>query len=285
MLEEITHFVNWIRRRNPIAHTWQDYRSDLRHFVATVGDRDPAKITYRDIDAFVNDQVDAGYAPATVNRRLTTIASLYDFLATDDPTLVCPVIIKRHGLHQRRRLPRPVPAADLAAFFAQIEGSRDKAMFTLMLRCGLRRAEIAALKLSDLYLHERPPRLVVCCKNRRERAVYLSPQASYALRHYLAERPPVASDYVFLSYQGDGLTTTAIHKRLMRYRKRAGVHLTGHQLRHTFANDLVAADVPITTVQKLLGHTWVATTQVYVVAADPKVKADFYAAMQRLSGW
>ena len=64
------------------------------------------------------------------------------------------------------------------------------------------------------------------------------------MRSYLAERPEATSDFVFLSYQLDGLSTTAIHKRLMRYRERSGVHLTAHRLRHSFANDLIEADVP-----------------------------------------
>jgi site-specific recombinase XerD len=71
----------------------------------------------------------------------------------------------------------------------------------------------------------------------------------------------------------------------MRYRKKAGIHLTAHQLRHTFANDLVAQDVPVTTVQKLLGHSWLATTQTYVAANNRKVQADFYAVVQEMEGW
>ena len=98
-------------------------------------------------------------------------------------------------------------------------------------------------------------------------------------------RPSTPSNHVFLSYQGNGLSTTAIHKRLMRYRDEAGVHLTAHQLRHCFANDLVEADVPITTVQKLLGHAWLATTQLYLAANDRKVQADFYAAVGQLDSW
>jgi len=63
------------------------------------------------------------------------------------------------------------------------------------------------------------------------------------------------------------------------------VHLTAHQLRHTFANDLVGADVPITTVQKLMGHAWLATTQLYLAANDRKVQADFYEAADQLESW
>jgi integrase/recombinase XerD len=71
----------------------------------------------------------------------------------------------------------------------------------------------------------------------------------------------------------------------MRYRTQAGVHLTAHCLRHSFANDLIDADVPVTTVQKLLGHTWLETTQAYVTANDRKVQDDFYAACRKLEGW
>jgi integrase/recombinase XerC len=71
----------------------------------------------------------------------------------------------------------------------------------------------------------------------------------------------------------------------MVYRERADIHLTAHQLRHSFANDLVSADVPVTSIQKLLGHAWLSTTQTYVSANDPKVQADFYAAAQQLAGW
>jgi len=117
------------------------------------------------------------------------------------------------------------------------------------------------------------------------RPVYLSPQAEKALRLYLEDRPAIACDHLFLSYQGKGLSTTAVHKRLMRYRHQAGVELTTHRLRHTFANDLVSADVPVTSIQKLLGHTWLVTTQAYVAANDKQVQADFYAACDQLESW
>lgn len=285
MIDEITRFVNWMRRRNPQARTWRDYGYDLKQFVAVVGDRPPETVTIRDVDSFVMAQAARGLKPATINRRLAAITSLYTFLSDETPDLVCPVLLRRHILRERQRLPRPVPAADLQRFFAVIEGSRDRAMFLLMLRCGLRISEIAKLRLHDLYLDESPPRLLVTGKNSKERSVYLSPQAEQALRHYLRERMQTGSDFVFLSYQGEGMSTTAVHKRLMRYREKAGVALTAHQLRHSFANDLVAVDVPVTSIQKLLGHSWLATTQTYASANDRKVQADFYAAIQKVEGW
>ena len=154
-------------------------------------------------------------------------------------------------------------------------------MFLLMLRCGLRISEVAELQLADLYLDE-----AAAAHGRPRQGLQgalrlpLSPGRA-ALRAYLAERPPAPSDYVFLSYLGDGMSTTAIHKRLMVYRERAGVHLTAHRLRHRFANDLLTADVPVTSIQKLLGHRWLETTQVYVDANDRQVQDDYYAASGR----
>jgi site-specific recombinase XerD len=285
MLSQIDDFVNWVRRRNPAARTWRDYSYDLAQFVALMGDRSPGEITHRDIDRFVNSQVSRGFKPATVNRRLAAILALFTYLADEDPALVCPVIPRRHFLRQPQRLPRPVKEDDLRSFFAVIEGARDKAMFILMLRCGLRIGEVASLLLSDLYLDEPAPRLVVHGKGSRERTVYLSLQAEHALRRYLAERPPARSDFVFLSYQLDGLSTTAIHMRLVHYRAQAQVYLTSHRLRHTFANDLLTAGAPVTSIQALLGHRWLETTQIYVQANDQTVQADYYAACLKLEGW
>ncbi len=221
MLVEIECFVNWLRRRNAEARTWRDYGYDLKQFVEVVGDQPPAAITFHDVDRFVIQQAENGFGPATINRRLAAVQSLYAFLSDDDPALVCPMLPHRHILHQPRRLPRPVPHDDLDKFFAVIDDVRDRAMFTLMLRCGLRIAEVAHLQLVDLYLDEDRPRLVARGKGSKERSVYLSPQAERSLREYLRTRPHVACAVVFLSYLGAGLSTTAIHKRLMLYRAQA----------------------------------------------------------------
>lgn len=302
MLSEINQFVNWIRRRNPEARTWKDYGYDLRQFANLLGDPDPTAVTFRDIDRFVNHQVSRGFQPTTINRRLATLVSFFTFLSDEDPALLCPVLPKRHFLRERERLPRPVQPDALKAFFASVdlavqsgvpEAIRDRAMFILMLRCGLRIGEVANLRLDNLYLEEPRPRLVVNGKGSRERIVYLSPQALRALRRYLAARPDTLSEHIFLAYHRDGMSTTAVHMRLLHYRKEAEVtyalpaagRVTAHRLRHSFANDLLSADVPVTTIQKLLGHRWLETTQIYVQANDRQVAADYYAACEKLEDW
>jgi site-specific recombinase XerD len=285
MLAEIERFVNWVRRRSPEAHTWRDYRCDLRFFAEVVGDRPPNQITFREVDRFVSQQSERGFKATTINRRLAAVIELYAYLSPEDDGLICPVLPHRHHLREPQRLPRPLPEEDLQRFFAAITDLRDRAAFLLMLRCGLRISEVASLRLSDLFLEEAHPRLVIQGKGSRERAVYLSPLAEQALRDHLASRPAVASDFVFLTYQNKKFSSHAIHLRLMRYREKSAVSITAHRLRHTFANDLVNADVPVTSIQKLLGHRWIESTQNYVMANDHQVQADYYAACPRIEGW
>lgn len=141
MLSEIERFVNWTRRRSPEARTWKDYGYDLRFFVEVVGDRPPKEITFRDVDRFIAVQSEKGFKPATINRRLASVISLYDFLAVEDDELAYPVIVKRHHVREHQRLPRPMDEESLRRFFAVIPcghnltDKRDRAMFLLMLRC------------------------------------------------------------------------------------------------------------------------------------------------------
>ena len=285
MLSEARQFVNWIRRSRPEAHTWKDYCSDLKFFAAAVGDRPLKQINFHDVDAFVIQQSEKGFKPKTINRRLTTIMALYEFFSPDDESLVCPVIFGRQHLPEPRRLPRPVQIDDLRRFFAVIDDARDRAMFSLMLRCGLRIAEVAALRLNELYLKEEMPRMLLHGKGSRERPAYLSRQALRVLQDHLELRPRCKDEHIFLTYQLKGLSTHAIQMRLEHYRKAAGVYFTCHQLRHSFATDLNDVDIPITSLQRLMGHQWIETTMLYVQANDKKVESDFRTASQKLEGW
>lgn len=285
MFSDIDRFVKWLRRRNPSADTAKSYQYHLRKFTEVVGNCDPADVTLHDVDDFIQFQAERGLKSSSINRSLTAVTSLYRFLADENPTLECPVLRHRHWLRDHQRLPRAVPKEEVEKLFAVIEDRRDRAIFLLMLRSGLRVSEVARLTLRDLFLAESPPRLRIHGKNDRERSVYLSAATVLALKAYLAERPKVENDTVFLTYAGEGIGVRGIQKRLQQYRQMAGIELTAHQLRHNFANNLVLADVPVTSIQKLLGHVWVGTTQNYIAANDAKVKADFVKATAWLEAW
>lgn len=285
MQVEIEQFINWIRMKNPYARTWRDYQCDLALFRHVIGDMSLADILPHHLDGFVKFQVEKGYKASTVNRRVAAIVSLYRYWTLEGKALTCPVLPKRHYLREPQRLPRPVNEQDLRRYFQFIDDVRDRAMFTLMLRCGLRIGEVSALQTPDLYLGESPSRMIVRGKGARERTMYLSADAERSLQAWLDRRPKARDKHVFLSYQRKQLPTTSITKRINYVRAISGVDLTAHRLRHTFADHLLSAGTPITSIQKLMGHRFVETTQTYAIANDRQVQADFYKASEKLDGW
>jgi integrase/recombinase XerC len=282
MLPEVERFGKWLRRRNPHTTTHIHYTSDLKLFFTWL-DKPIAGVTVTDVDRFIEHCQTRGYAHATINRRLAAIHSLYQFLSFEaDSAPSNPVRFKRHLIRQGRQLPRDVEDALLDQLFAVITSSRDRAMFFLMLRCGLRVGEVRNLSLDDLMLQPTRgslPRLRVDGKNSTERIVYLSAQAHAALQTWLKVRPTGNDAALFLNRFGRRFTVTGIQDRLAHYCHIAGIWVTCHQLRHTLGRHLAEARVPVTTIQRLFGHARLRTTELYIHLSDPEVQASYEAAM------
>ena len=179
-------------------------------------------------------------------------------------------------------MPRDVDHASLARLFSVIESPRDRAMYVLMLRCGLRVGEVHNLSLGDVDIDRgdgRLARLWLRGKNGSERVVFLSPQALAALRRWLDERPAVHDRAVFVGRTCCRLSVRTIQHHLSRYCREAGVRVTCHQLRHTFGHHLVEAGMPVTSIRRLLGHERLRTTQLYIRVSNQKLKEDYEAAI------
>jgi site-specific recombinase XerD len=286
MVSEIDRFGKWLRRRSPHSTTHRHYTSDLTLFFAWAGTA-PSAVGLRDVDAYVEHCQGLGHAVATVNRRLAALGAFYRFLALEsDDAPPNPVLPHRHFVRQGRRLPRDVQDDDLARLFAVIAAPRDRAMFLLMLRCGLRVGEVRNLSLPDLYLQPVSgslPRLWLRGKGGSDRVAYLSPEALAAVRAWLAARPAGDDPALFLNRFGARLTVTGIQDRLAHYCRQAGLWLTCHQLRHTFARHVIEAGMPVTSVQRLLGHVRLRSTETYLHISDRRVQADYEAAMAHLT--
>lgn len=288
MFPEIEKFKKHLRRQHPHTTTHRHYTSDLRLFF-TWANKPPTKITISDIDAYIAHCQEQGHAIATINRRLAALSAFYRFLQLNGTTPpVNPVIPRRHFVHQGRRLPRDVDEARLEKLLTIVTSPRDRTMFLLMLRCGLRVGEIRQLSMIDLDLQPAPgflPRLWVKGKGGKQRVVYLSQQALTALKEWLAVRPTGSDPAVFLNRFGCRLSVAGIQKRLAKYCRQAGIWLTCHQLRHTFGRHLTEAQVPVTTTQRLLGHAQLRTTQIYTHLSNRQAQAEFDAAMAHIAGW
>lgn len=282
---EIDGFEQYWRRRKPGRSTAIHYRSDVNIFFRWA-QLPPAAITVHHIDQFIDWQRELGRASTTIQRRLVAVRMFYDYLAyIREEEIPNPVVPRRHYLAYERRLPRDVSDDVIAQLFGAIgDHLRDRAIFTLMLHAGLRVGELSQLRLADVrFSNEHMPFVRLNGKGEQERVVYLSTTAAQLLDEYLKERPRDGPEQIFLNYQGQPISVTGIQLRMAHYCRQAHIWITCHQLRHTYATRMIGADVPITSVQKLLGHNSIHTTQLYVHVADSKVEKDYRAAVLRIS--
>jgi site-specific recombinase XerD len=286
MKTAIVDFKAYLQRRYPDRSTGKHYVSDLTIFSQFVGKTSPRDITVKTIDAFVQAQQAAKLKPATINRRLSAISSFFEFLIAEaeDDTWRNPVRWKRHSVRTGHHLPRDVSDEIAEALLSVVNDPRDRAIFTLMLKAGLRVGEVVTLTLNDI---EPSPqhnlaRLRVCGKGRKERTTWLTQEAWLELAAWLNVRPESLSQALFLNQHARPLSVSGIQYRLKQYRQQTGLDLTCHQLRHTFARRLAEHHMPVDSLAKLLGHNHLQTTQLYIDGAAPSVRQDFERAMQGL---
>jgi site-specific recombinase XerD len=283
--QQIDGFEKYWRRRKPGSSTALHYASDVRIFFKWAQEKSPDDITVHDVDEFIGWQQSLGRAQATIRRRLIALRMFFDYLAyIREKNIANPVITQRHYIDQDHHLPRDIRQEEIEKLFIVIgDHLRDRTIFTMMLHTGMRVGEIVSLRLADIYLSEnRPPHLRVIGKGQRERIAYLSATATLLLNEYLAKRPGKTEEKVFLNRRGKPITITGIQLQLAKYCRQAGIWVTCHQLRHTFACRMIAARVPVTSVQKMLGHTSIRTTQIYVQVADTQVERDYHAGIQKV---
>ncbi len=296
MVPEMLTFNKWLQRRSPHACTHIHYIGDLKLFF-TWADKPFPAITIRDVDAYIaHCQHVLGNSPGTVNRKLTALRSFYSFLDLElDDAPPNPVIPKRHFVRRGEQLPRVPKEADVQRLFAAIEAAgdvRDRAMFLAMYACGLRVSEVRKLSMADLFLQPDQislPRLLVHGKRNKQRCAYLSAEMVARLRAWLDVRAKLSSqcdalgDPLFLNRYGGRLTVTGIQLRLHTHCRAAGVWITCHQLRHAFASGMLQAGMRLASIQRLLGHASLRTTQVYLHVSDPQLQADYEAAVAQVA--
>ena len=289
MVDPVTAFRADLNRRFPGTSTVVHYISDVRLFLAW-WQRPIADVQRADIDQFIVWQQTLGRARATINRRLVALRMWFEFQAERSADQVNrpspnPVHPRRHYLRPTEPLPRDLTDEQIRQLLAALRTPRDRALVSLMLRAGLRVGEVKRLELSQCLFAEHArqrSRLKVLGKGRRERMVYLAADAEGALLDWLAVRPKAAHQFVFTNRFGRPITVTGIQLQIGGYGRRLGVRLSCHQLRHTFARQLIEVGTPVTTVQRLLGHGSLRTTQRYLSLADPIVHRDYDTAMTRL---
>ena len=287
MNKAITKFKEYLQRKYPNSSTRKHYISDLSIFNKFTGDMPPPEITAKIIDQFVQEQSQQGRKAATINRRLSSLSSFFDFLIeeAEDDRWTNPVRWSRHAVKMGQHLPQDASDHTVSCLFGVIDDIRDRAMFTLMLSAGLRVGEVVKLKVNQLESIESSiiSRLPVHGKGDKERIAWLTAETMARLQEWLEERPQSTEQSLFLNRRDGGpLTVSGVQYCLKKYCELAQVQVTCHQFRHTFARRLVEHQMPVESLAKLLGHNNIKTTQLYIDGANPTLRQDFQRAMARL---
>jgi site-specific recombinase XerD len=287
----LQRFKAYLRRRYPGRRTPIDYVSDIRQFQRSCS-KSWDTVTVEDIDQFVDQMHRRNLKPATVTRRVMALKVYFDFLANDtgDFNHANPVLLKRHAAKLGRHLPRDLSDADATRLWNVIESPRDRALVALMWHAGLRVSEVVGLTLDDVIpfaaaeavTSRLPAYLRVLGKGQKERVVYLNQETFAVLNAWLTVRPPVTYRVLFVNDRGNPLGPSGVQWLLNAYGEKLGLHLTPHRLRHTFARQLIEAQMPVESLASLMGHAQISTTQIYLAGADPATRQIYDQAMQRL---
>ncbi len=261
-------------QRNFSANTLAAYANDIGKLLAFLEaeDKDPVTAQLSDLQAFAASLHDIGICPRSQCRILSGVRTFYHYLLVDgyvddDPTEL--LESPRIGEHLPEVLTlEEVDRLQQAIDLSKWEGQRNKAIIEVLYSCGLRVSELVTLKLSDLYLDEQFLR--VTGKGQKTRLVPISPVAIKQLQLWFVDRnamniKPGEEDYVFLNRRGAHLTRTMILIMIKRLGQEAGIAKTisPHTLRHSFATSLLEGGADLRSIQAMLGHESIGTTEIY----------------------
>jgi integrase/recombinase XerD len=236
-----------------------------KNSVNTESGRTPKGVLHRE-----SAERSAALSRKTMARIVSSLHSFFRFLKLeeireDDPSALI------ETPKQERSLPAVLSPEEIDRFLAAIDidtpqGLRDRALFELIYSCGLRISEASSLSFDGLFLEERVIR--VLGKRKKERLIPFGDDAALWLKRYLAEARPklqknLRSERVFLNHAGKGISRKGIWKRFDHTRQALGMDAKVHTFRHSFATHLLAGGADLRTVQELLGHSDISTTQIY----------------------
>lgn len=264
------------RSQNTVAA----YRADLERLGTVLLDDglDPLAATHSDLSAYLAALAEEGRSIATLRRHTASIRQLFGFLVaegrlTRDPT------VDLKPPRERRAAPEALTRDEIAAVIETATGDaplvqRDRVMLELLYASGLRVSELCNLELRSVDLDERL--LVVRGKGDKERIVPFGSAALSAIRAWLLDGRPAllrdrAQPWLVLNTHGKRISRQAVHRVVADAAVRAGIpyDVGPHMLRHTFATHLLAGGCDLRVLQEMLGHSSVATTQIYThVSAD-----------------
>ena len=278
-------------------NTLEAYRCDLLQFGAYLGERglDALKAGHGDLAGFLSSlalgtDVRRPASASTLQRKVACLRSFYRFLRREG-TIVHDPTAELRGPRKAQKLPDVLSRDEVNHLLSGPKGTapctlRDRALLEVLYACGLRASEAVSLTLDDVDLEEELLR--ARGKGSKERLVPIGREAVAALRAYVARGRPALvglrpERHVFVNARGGGLSRQGLYKIVQTYANTAGLkdRMSPHTLRHTFATHLLAGGCDLRTLQEMLGHADIATTQLYTHLSTERLRDVYFDAHPR----
>ena len=283
MEEQLNLFFGFLENDKKVSlNTLQSYRRDLKQFEKYIEDNgeDYVEVTNDGIKEYIEHMQEIGKKPSTISRGLASIRSFYQYEAKNkvvekDPTegIQSPKIEKR--------VPSVLTSSEVALLLDQpkdvdLKGTRDKAMLEFAYATGMRVTEIISLNVEDVNLETG---YATCRNGKKERTVPMGNMSLKALKEYVVDaRPTMIKDEnekaLFVNVNGQRLTRQGFWKIIKYYKDQAHIDkdITPHVLRHSFATHLLQNGADLKSIQMMLGHSDILSTQIYMQFQDESLK-------------
>lgn len=271
----ISHFLDYLLLEKKYSrHTVKAYEDDLRSFKEFIQEEFDQKnivlVNYPQIRNWIVELVNSGLANRSVNRKISSLKAYYKYLVKTKQLEVTP-LSGHKALKVKKQIQIPFSEEEVAEVLSVIEpdsfkNSRDLAIVTMLYSTGMRRSELIGLKLRDVDLQG--GLIKVLGKRNKERFIPLLPELGRQLGVYLDFRTALVGDKIselFLTEKGDKIYETLVYRIINNYFSEASSKLkkSPHILRHSFATHLLSHGANLNSVKELLGHSSLASTQVY----------------------
>ncbi|MFO7151706.1 MAG: tyrosine recombinase XerC [Bacillota bacterium] len=285
--EAIDSFLNYIRAaKNQSENTLKAYANDLGQFIEYLEQNKMCEtkslkdVTHLDIRGFLAYLKGKGVAKKSIARKLSALRTFFRYLTvegivSEDPTKMV------QGMKLPKKLPLFLYPSEIEALLSapknDVLGIRDKAIMELLYATGVRVSELVSIKLKDVNMGANF--IIVYGKGSRERMVFFGSKAEESLEQYLKKSRPylaknVSCEYLFLNKNGTQLTDRSVRRIIDKYVKEVALNknVSPHTLRHTFATHMLNNGADLKTVQELLGHVSLSTTQLYTHVTKDRLK-------------
>jgi len=274
MKQEVDLFLNYLDvERGLSQNTIQAYQNDLYQFAEHFSQ--PGRVGRQEIMDYIQRLKGRGYTPSTMARKLAALRSFYTFLCSEGKIKENPLV----GIGSPRlgkTLPKVIPPEKIAQMIKEANHSgnlRDEAILELLYATGMRASELISLNLGDVELEEGYARCQG--KGKKERIIPIHQRAIDTLRTYIKESHPHILDRespLFLNRRGERLTRQGLWQIIKEYAHKVELEVTPHTFRHSFATHMLSGGADLRSVQELLGHSNISTTQVYTHLTRERIK-------------